>query len=140
MAEFISTHFIPVKVHIKERKPVFERFGAQWTPTVLVVDADGKEHHRLEGFLPVEDYLAQLELGLGKLQFHAHHFDEAKRRFQAVCNDHPKAGGAPEACYWAGVAAYKGTNDAKHLGAAGELLKARYPDSEWARKASVWLH
>jgi hypothetical protein len=43
-------------------------------------------------------------------------------------------------CYWAGVAASKGSDDPQHLGSTGELLKRRYPDSEWARKASVWLH
>ena len=47
-----------------------------------------------------------------------------------VCDEYPKSGGAPEACYWAGVAAYKDTNDPQHLGATGELLKTRYPDSE----------
>jgi outer membrane protein assembly factor BamD (BamD/ComL family) len=127
-------------VHIKEQKQVFDRFGALWTPTQIILDSEGEECHRTEGFLPVEDFLAQLELGLGKLQFHHKRFSEAGKRFQAVCEGYPKSGGAPEACYWAGVAAYKGTDDPKHLGAAGELLKQRYPDSEWARKASVWLH
>jgi uncharacterized protein HemY len=140
VVQFVNAHFVPVKVHIKEQKPVFERFGAQWTPTILVLEAGGKEHHRIEGFLPVDDFLAQLEIGLGKLQFHTNHFGEARRHFRSACDEHPQTGGAPEACYWAGVAAYKDTNDPKHLGAAGELLKARYPDSEWARKASVWLH
>jgi len=134
----VTTHFIPVKVHIKEQKKVFDRFGALWTPTQIVLDADGEERHRIEGFLPVEDFLAQLELGLGKRQFQHQRFGDAERLFRAVCTGHPKSGGAPEACYWAGVAAYKNTNDPKHLGATGELLKTRYPDSEWARKASVW--
>ena len=38
------------------------------------------------------------------------------------------------------LAAYKETDDPKHLGAAGEPLTQRYPASEWARKASVWRH
>lgn len=32
------------------------------------------------------------------------------------------------------------TNEPVHLGAAGKLLGERYPESEWARKASVWNH
>jgi hypothetical protein len=140
VAAFITSHFIPVQVHIKRQKPVFDRFGALWTPTQIVLGPDGEEEHRSEGFLPAEDFLAQLELGLGKMQFHQQHFQEAEQRFRAVCDGSPKSGGAPEACYWAGVAAYKGSNDPQHLGSTGKLLKQRYPDSEWARKASVWLH
>jgi len=136
----VAANFIPVKVHIKEQKQVFDRFGAPWTPTQIVVDAEGEERHRVEGFLPVEDFLAQLELGLGKLKFHQKRFTEAEKRFVSVCDGSPESGGAPEACYWAGVARYKETDDASHLGRAGELLKERYPESEWARKASVWLH
>jgi TolA-binding protein len=118
---------------------VFQRFNAQWTPTQIILDADGVERHRIEGFLPVEDFLAQVALGLGKLQFQHHHYAEAEERLRPVCESFPKAGAAPEACYWSGVSAYKKTNDAQHLGSAAQLLKERYPESEWARKASVWL-
>jgi TolA-binding protein len=88
----------------------------------------------------VDDFLAQLDLGLGKLLFQRGSFADAEKRFRAVCEAHASAGAAPEACYWAGVAAYKATNDPAHLGAAGKLLGERYPESEWARKASVWKH
>jgi hypothetical protein len=140
VSEFINEHFVPAQVHIRDQKAVFTRFGASWTPTQILLDPQGEEQHRIEGFLPAEDFLAQLELGLGKIEFHDQHFPEAKRKFRAVCEGYPKSGGAAEACYWAGVAAYKETDDPQHLGAAGELLKRRYPESEWARKASVWLH
>ena len=140
MIEFINEHFVPAQVHIRDQKAAFTRFGASWTPTQIILDPQGEEQHRIEGFLPAEDFLAQLELGLGKLEFHEQHFSEAERMFRAVCDGRPESGGAPEACYWAGVAAYKGTDDPKHLGAAGELLAQRYPASEWARKASVWRH
>jgi hypothetical protein len=140
VSAFVTDHFIPVRVHIKEQKPVFDRFGASWTPTQIVLDPDGGERHRVEGFLPAEDFLAQLELGLGKIEFHEEHFREAEKKFRAVCDGYPASGGAPEACYWAGVAAYKESHDPQHLGSAGAMLQQRYPDSEWARKASVWLH
>lgn len=129
-----------MKVHIKEQKQAFERFNAQWTPTQLVLDPEGVERHRIEGFLPVEDFLAQLELGLGKLSFQHHDFDEAAEHFRSVCEDYPASGASPEGCYWAGVAAYKGSKDAQHLATAAKLLEDRYPQSEWARKASVWSH
>jgi len=136
--ESISSRFIPFHAHIKDQKPVFDRFNAQWTPTQIILDSDGVERHRMEGFLPADDFLAQLDLGLGKIQFQRKDFATAGKTLRTVCEAFPKSGAAPEACYWAGVAAYKGSDDPKHLGATAKALKERYPESEWARKASVW--
>lgn len=104
------------------------------------MDAGGVERHRIEGFLPVEDFLAQLELGLAKLAFQKLQYPEAEKHFRSACQAYPASGAAPEACYWAGVSAYKATNQPEHLGETAKLLKEKYPESEWARKASVWLH
>jgi outer membrane protein assembly factor BamD (BamD/ComL family) len=125
-------------VHIKEQREVFERFRALWTPTQLILDSDGHELFRIEGFLPTDDFLAQLELGLAKIAFEHHRYDEAERRYRSVCERFPETGAAPEACYWEGVSAYKATNDPAHLRTTAERMKQRYPQSEWARKASVW--
>jgi TolA-binding protein len=134
----VTRQFVPAKVHIKEQKPVFERFGAHWTPTQLILDEDGAEQHRIEGFLPAEDFLAQLELGLAKRHFKHQEFGEAATLFRSLCERSQGAGAAAEACYWAGVAAYKADSDASHLKETAAVLRRRYPDSEWARKASVW--
>lgn len=129
-----------MKAHIKEQKPTFDRFKALWTPTQIILDADGVERHRIEGFLPVDDYLAQLELGMGKLHFQQEQYAEAEKRFRSACDTFPRSGAGPEACYWAGVAAYKRSNDAGNLASTAKVLGERYPGSEWARKASVWSH
>src|SRR5262245_20788716 len=100
---------------------MFERFRAEWTPTQLVLDPDGVERHRIEGFLPLDDFLAQLELGLAKLSFEVKQYGEAEKRFRAVCGEHPGAGVAPEACYWAGVSLYKATHDPKPLRETAKL-------------------
>lgn len=117
---------------------MFERFHAQWTPTVIIRDAQGTERHRLEGFLPSDDFLAQLELGLGKLAFQTGHYDEAEKQFKGVYENHSGSGSAAEGAYWAGVSRYKATNDGAVLGETARLLKEKFPDSEWTRKASVW--
>ena len=127
-----------MKIHVKENKPAFARFNAQWTPTQIVLDPGGVERHRIEGYLPVDDFRAQLELGLGKLHFQRQDYGEAEKRFRSVCDGFPGTAASPEACYWAGVAAYKGSDDTKHLAATARALKEKYPDSEWTRKASVW--
>ena len=138
MVRIILENLIPARAHIKEQPGDFDRFKALWTPTQIVLDPNGDEHHRIEGFLPVEDFLAQVELGLAKLAFNQKKFGEAERRFRSVCERHPKAGAAPEACYWAGVAAYKSTNQQDVLRETARILAERYPESEWSRKAMVW--
>jgi len=136
--QFISSTFVPAKIHIKEQPQTFKRFGVQWTPTLLVMAPNGEEAHRIEGFLPVEDLLAQLELGLGKALLREEKIDEAEKHFRSVALSYAGTEAAPQALYWAGVAAYKGSNDPGKLKETYEALKKKFPSSEWARKAMVW--
>jgi TolA-binding protein len=105
----------------------------------VVVDPLGVERHRIEGFLPAEEFLAQLALGLGKSAFARQQFGEAERWFGEVVERFPDTEAAPEALYWAGVALYKKTNDPSALAHTAEAFTRQYRDSIWAKKASVWL-
>jgi len=142
VASFISENFIPARVHVREQAEDFqrlgERYGAQWTPTTLMLDSDGKEQHRVEGFLEADDFLAQLRLGLGKIEFNAKRWQDAERAFQGVVASHPETDAAAEALYWAGVSRYKATGDAGALSQTTAAFATRYQDSAWAKKASVW--
>ncbi len=138
MANYITQNFLPVKIHIKEQPSVFGRFGARWTPTLIVLDPDGTERHRLEGYLPAEDLLAQLELGLGHAAFARQQWAQAEPHYRRVVEQFPKTEAAPEALYWAGVAKYKATNDPSALRETAQNFKQKFTDSSWAKKASVW--
>lgn len=142
VVRLIENEFVPVRVHVREQASDFQRLGeqyaAQWTPTTLVLDSDGTERHRVEGFLPLEDFLAQLEFGLGKAAFKRGDWPAAERRFSAVADRHAETDAAAEAVYWSGVSRYKATNDASALGATARRLSEKYADSTWAKKASVW--
>jgi hypothetical protein len=131
-----------VRVHVKEQAKDFqtlgERYGAQWTPTTLILSPDGRERHRIEGYTPADDFLAQLSLGLGRVDFDDGRFDEAERRFRGVVERHPATDAAPEALYWAGVSRYKATHDPAALQQTATAVGERYPNSPWAKKASVW--
>ena len=104
----------------------------------MINDADGKEYYRIEGFLPADDFLAQLKLGYAHYLFKSGNFGEAEKAFREVVDQLPNTDAAPEALYWAGVAKYKGTGDASALGATAQAFKSRYTDSPWAKKASIW--
>ena len=114
------------------------RFGVDWTPTILILDSEGKERHRIEGFLPNDDFLAQLHLGLAHAAFTAGKFEQAAGRFETIVRDLPATDAAPEAQYWAGVSKYKTTGSADALKATAAAFKDRYADSTWAKKASIW--
>jgi hypothetical protein len=131
---------VPLEAHIKERPAYFHRFDAVWTPTVLVMDSDGTERLRVEGYLPKEEFRAHLEMGLARIVFMRKQWDEAERRYTQVVERYPDSKVAPEAVYWRGVSRYKGTNDHSVLGEVPKQINEKYPDSVWALKASVWSH
>jgi TolA-binding protein len=142
IAKFIREHFIPVRLHVKDDRDEFKRVGAiysaQWTPTILIIDPPGTERHRIEGFLPADDFASQLALGLAKAAFARGQFAEAERAFNEIVERYPNTDAAPEAQYWAGVSRYKATGDATALAETAKRFSQRYRDSTWAKKASVW--
>ena len=142
MARFISEQLEPVRVHVREQKDEYkrlsERYDAQWTPTILILESEGEERHRVEGFLPVDDFLSQVALGLSKSAFQRKDYAEAERRYREVVDKFPSTDAAAEALYWAGVSKYKGSNDASALKATRAAFRERYQDTAWAKKASVW--
>jgi thioredoxin-like negative regulator of GroEL len=135
---FINGQYVPVKIHIKEQPQVFERFGVQWTPTMQVVDSDGTKRHQFEGFLPPEDFLAQLKLGLAQSAFARQQWKEAERLYGNLLSTLPDSDAAAEALYWQGVSRYKSSGDPAALQQTAEAFKTRYTASTWAKKASVW--
>jgi len=137
VASFVTKNFVPVRIHMKEQPQNFERFGAQWTPTIMILDPDGAQRHKIEGFLPAEEFLAQLELGLAHAAFAHNDFADAEQRFGLVAS-RDDAEAAPEAIYWSGVSRYKRTNDPTALVETNQKLSSRFPESSWSKKASVW--
>jgi hypothetical protein len=138
VASFIKDNFVPDRAHVKEQPEVFERFNAQWTPTILILDPSGVERHRFEGFLPVPDFLAQLRLGLAHAARIRGDYAEAERWYRELADDSSAGEVAPEAQYWAGVSKYKASNDPAALAETAERFKQRFQESTWAKKASVW--
>ncbi len=106
---------------------------------MLLLDDQGKERVRLEGYLPNQDFLAALESGLGRIAFVHKRYADAERWYDDVLNRFAQTHSAPEAMYWRAVARYKATNDHTLLDKAAEQLRSAYPSSVWAAKAIPWL-
>jgi hypothetical protein len=140
--DFIADNFIPIRVHVKHNRDEWERlgsrFGVRWTPTILIVDKEGKEQFRIEGFLPADQFMGQLGLGTAKAAFKRKDYSTAQRLFNAVLNRFPQTDAGPEAMYWAGASQFEATHDGSVLKSTAAALADRYPTSVWATKASVW--
>ena len=107
---------------------------------MLILDPNGKERYRIEGYLPVEEFRAQLELGLARVAFTSKNWKDAERRYAEVVERYPDSKTAPEALYWKGVSHYKVTNDHTVLGELPELFQQKYPDTIQALKTAAWEH
>ncbi len=139
VADFVAAQFVPVKIDVRKNPKPMDRFGALWTPTIILLDPQGTERYRFEGYLPVELFLAQLTLGLGHVAFAMKDWVAAEAWFHEVVEKYPNSEAAPEALYWEGVSRYK-AGDQSALGQTAQNFKMRYSDTSWAKKSSVWAH
>ena len=136
VSEFIQHNMIPVRiVSDQDNRSIFITFEIRWTPTLITLDKDGKEHFRTVGFLRPEPLIASLMLGIGKIHFDRREYKEAISEFDKLVAQYPKTVSAPEAVYYRGVAGSKATNDLKPLKEAYGKLSAEYPTSEWTERA-----
>jgi hypothetical protein len=131
---FIKQNLIPVRLP-HDHKPLAEQFQVKWTPALVTLDTEGKEHHRTVGFLPPEELIPSLLLGKAKIDFNHEDFAKALVSLEALLKDYPKSGAAPEAIFLRGVCGYKSTHTPKPLKEAYEKLAAEYRDSEWTKRA-----
>ena len=129
---------MPIGVHIKENPAGFHRFDSVWTPTALVLDENGKERHRIEGYLPKDEFAAQLLLGLARVTFMQKKWSDAEKLYDEILLKYPNSNAAPESVYWKAVSHYKSTNDHTVLGEVPKILQQKYPNSVWAKKAIPW--
>jgi hypothetical protein len=130
---------VPVRAHIKERGVLFHRFGVLWTPTALFLDSDGTERRRSEGYLPRDEFFAELHLGHARVHFMRKEWAEAEQVYDQIVSRFTRTQAAAEAAYWRGVCRYKRTNDHKALHEVPSAFKRGGVDGGiWARKASIW--
>jgi len=119
VTEFINGNIVPLRVHF-DNQPLSSNFNVQWTPTLVTLDRNGKEHHRTVGFLSPEEL---------------NEFKPAVENFDKIISNFSKCDATPEAMYLRGVSRFKTTHDGKNLKEAYELLQSQYPGSEWTKRA-----
>lgn len=140
VSKFIERMFSPAMFEVSEpgSQELMKKYGAQWTPTFVVTDADGNEIYHWVGYLPPGDFCAEMLFAEGRAAFKNKAWDRAERCFNSVAERFPDSEEAPEALYYTGVARYEKTHDATDLADTSKKLNAKYPNSSWTKKASVW--
>lgn len=134
VAQAIEKYVIPVRVPF-DAKPHANTYNVNWTPALVTIDSEGKEHHRTLGFLPPEDLIASILLGVAKNAFDKGDLDKALGLFDKVVADYPNGQFTPEATYLRGVARFKAGHDPRHLKAVYEELTQKHPGSDWEKRA-----
>src|SRR5436309_5371857 len=77
---FIQGRFIPVQFNVVEQPAVMDQFNTPWTPTLIVQDAQGREHRRSQGYLDSRRFLAEMSLALLKDAIDRRDFQQAVER------------------------------------------------------------
>ena len=140
VAEFVSERFVAIKFNVKEPHPDFKealgRGKVLWAPLLVFLDGRGSELRRYVGFLPPDEFLAELRLVLGLSEMTHANFEEALRWLDGAAELFPASSAAPEALFWAAAAGYRLKGLAEVV-RRWDDLRARYPESTWARRADV---
>jgi outer membrane protein assembly factor BamD (BamD/ComL family) len=109
-----------------------------WTPAVILLDPEGRERYRIEGYLPKDEFFAKLIAGQARIAFMQKKWTEAERLYNDILQRFPKTSAGAEAIYWAGVSHYKATNDHTGFSKVVSDLNASHPDSQWTKAAQAW--
>ena len=105
----------------------------------MIMDPEGEERWRLEGYLPKDEFRVDLEMGLGRVAFMKKDWASAEKRFAWIADSHPESKFAPQAVYYRGVCRYSTTHDSAELADTAASLLEKYPGSEWQLRSIPWL-
>ena len=132
---FTEDYFIPVRIHTGNHPELTEQYHVPWTPTFVVLGADGTEHYREIGYLPPDEFIPHLTLGLGRVAFQEKDYSQAGRYYESIVGQHNSSGAVPEAHFFLGICKGELGHRDERL-AIWRRLFEEYPKSSWAKKVS----
>ena len=137
--KLLADCFVCIKYNTKAPNEWFKRlkgsFGHHWHPNIAVMDDRLTEARRFIGYLPPEDFIAQIEVGRALVALYRQQATNALQILVDVTQRYPNTHVAAEALYWAGVAAYRTGGGLPALTEYWVQIARRHPTSEWAVRA-----
>ncbi len=137
MARLLNAEFIPVRINTQDEPDVARRFHLMWTPVLVALDHREFPLHRIVGYIPPTEMLAQLHFALALNEIRSARPGNALEIFRRLRADFPTAHVIPEAVYWEGIAAYRQSKNKEDLWVIWRQLAADYPNSLWAAKTTL---
>lgn len=134
---FVNETVVPLRIPAGDPE-LGPRYGVKWTPTLLLMDGDGREQYRTLGFYPPVELIPSLLLGIGKACFNKPDRTAACAAFARIFKEFPKSQQVGEAIYLHGVARYIETHDVTNLIGIYDRLAAEYPDDPWLTRADPY--
>lgn len=138
VATTINQHVVPLQINTQQEagKPVIERYRQTWTPDIRILDADGFEYYRWNGYLPPFEFLPQLLVAEAQAYLRLNQLQQAAALYAEVLGRFPTSAVAPETQYYLAVAQYKQSHEGADLRSGWQQLQRRYPESSWRLKQS----
>lgn len=137
VSALISTSFIPLRVRYNEQ-PLAGEFHVTSTPTIIILDHQRQEHHRIQGFTPPEEFVPALLLGIAKIDIARENFRDALDRLEKIERNFDGSISAAEAIYRAGISRYKTFQDSTYLKEMYNKLQESFPESDWTKQAEPY--
>lgn len=136
--ELISNFTIPVQVDNSQSQndALLNRIHHIWTPDVRILDSEGFELYRWDGFLPPPEFMGRLVTGLGYAHLRLRQFAQAERHYVDALTRFSTTYAAPEAQYYLGITRYRANPNGNDLLTQWHELASRYPTSEYRVKQS----
>ena len=135
MAHEVTTRFVPLRLHLFDSpRDVVRPLNVIWTPTILFADRRWAVHYRSINFLPPGHFLTVLDIGEAEVALRWNRPQQAIDRLRAAYERDPNGPLAAETLYRRGIATYLLTHSNPELYAIWNLLRERFPESEWSAR------
>jgi len=134
----MNNQFIPLRINREKQRAMFKQYLVAWTPTIMLLDMDGKVHHRFNGFLTPPEMGARILLDAAKIELFLQRNDRARRQLDNIFTDYQGTFAIPEAIFYSGVVDMELQEDPKFLRQLLERLRKEFPLSEWTMKAKPY--
>lgn len=137
--ETLARDFVAVHINTYDpdgpTKRLIREFRKQWSPLLVWLEHHGIEVRRQHGYLPPREFLAECGFARGYAALVHARYADARAILKDVADRWPETDTAPEALFWAGVAANR-AGDREAFLRLWQNLKAGYPRSTWWSRAS----
>ena len=118
----------------EKNQPTLQKYRHVWTPDLRVLDDDGTELYRWNGYLPPAEYAPQLIAALAHARLRRKEYQRAAELYEEVLRRFPTSLVAAEAQYFLAVSRYRATEQPSDLTHEWHELEKSHPQSEWTVK------